>query len=401
MEREYLRRRNGGPQRRPQLYPGRNQRGRPPWIVWVLLALALIVLVTILIVKLTGDGESTPDEPSSSAVSSAWTPPESEAGLPAMETPEPPQALQEPSMPQSDPQFFDTFMTIDGTGYAYYHFNEEATNDYILALDSAAQALSGTAELYNLVVPSSMDVMLPDSYLSQHNVDSSDQRKALDRYILPSIQAVNPDVHTVPLFVPLRSHCNEYIYFGSDRMWTQLGAYYAYVEFCKAKGFEPASLDSFNKDEYGGFLGGLSAESDEAILDSDKVTAYHPNGNASLRYFDEDGDAVDWPVIHDGDDYDSSLLYLIFAAGDHAYKELINDDLSDNSACVVVQDSLGNYFIPFLTQHYQHIYVVDYRDYDGNVKDLAKDNGAADVIILNSISATSSSTAVESIKSLF
>ena len=174
------------------------------------------------------------------------------------------------------------------------------------------------------------------------------------------------------------------------------------MEFCGAKGLEPAALDSFAKEEYQGFLGGLAEEAGEAYaLDPDLVAAYLPGGKTSLRYYDDDGELAEWPVILNGEGYDSSLLYLIFAAGDHAYKELANEDLTDGSACVVVQDSFGNYFIPFLTRHYQKVVVVDYRYYEGSVKELAAREGAADVILLNSLFLTSDSSAVERLAGLF
>lgn len=401
MEREYLRRQNSGPQRRPQLYGRGRGRGGPPWIVWVLLALALIVLATVAVVKLTGGGEA-PEEPPESAAPAYSPPPESAPAPASAPDPTPEPAAQTPQAPQSEPQDLGSLMAADGFGYAYYHFDEEAANQYILAVDAAGQALSGTASLYSLIAPTSMDVLLPEEYLVQHNVNSSDQRKALDRYLIPSINAVNPEVKTVPLFEALRGHCGEAIYYGSDRTWTQLGAYYAYVEFCGAKGLEPAALDSFAKEEYQGFLGGLAEEAGEAYaLDPDLVAAYLPGGKTSLRYYDDDGELAEWPVILNGEGYDSSLLYLIFAAGDHAYKELANEDLTDGSACVVVQDSFGNYFIPFLTRHYQKVVVVDYRYYEGSVKELAAREGAADVILLNSLFLTSDSSAVERLAGLF
>ncbi len=402
MEREYLRRQNSGPQRHPQLYgSGRRRRGGPPWIVWVLLALVLIVLATVVIVKLTTGGEAGLDEPPESASSSFFYSPPPESIPDPTPTPQPP-AAQEPQAPQSEPQDLGSLMAADGFGYAYYHFDEEAANQYILAVDAAGRALSGTAALYSLIAPTSMDVLLPEEYLVQHNVNSSDQRKALDRYLIPSINAMNPEVKTVPLFEPLRAHCGEALYYGSDRTWTQLGGYYAYVEFCKTKGIEPAALDSFTKEEYEGFLGGLSTEAGEAYaLEPDTVIAYLPGGKTSLRYYDEEGELAQWPVILNGEGYDSSLLYLIFAAGDHAYKELVNEDLPEGPVCVVVQDSFGNYFIPFLTRHYQRVVVVDCRYYEGSVKELAAEEGAEDVILLNSLFLTTDASAGERLAGLF
>ena len=51
--------------------------------------------------------------------------------------------------------------------------------------------------------------------------------------------------------------------------------------------------------------------------------------------------------------------------------------------------------------HYQHVYVVDYRYYEGSVPQLASDKGASDVIILNQVMAVSSEDAVSSLQDLF
>ena len=62
-------------------------------------------------------------------------------------------------------------------------------------------------------------------------------------------------------------------------------------------------------------------------------------------------------------------------------------DLSDGSKCIVVKESFGNAFVPFLVDHYQTVYVIDYRYYSGSVSALAKANGVTDVIFANNLSA--------------
>lgn len=397
---EFVHRRGGGPVRRP------SRHKRPPWILWVLLALAVVVILVVVVVKAIG-GNRDPDEPASSAVSavSAISTPEGTPNVPdATPTPEPVSQAPAQTAPDSAPEDMGSFMIAGDAGYAYYKFDEETTNNYIMAIDSAGDALSGTAALYLMVVPTSMDVMLPESYLTEHSVDSSDQRKAIDSYINPSITAMNPGVKTVSLFTTLRQHSNEPIYFRTDRTWTQLGGYYAYTEFCKAKGLQAIPLDQFTKNSYEGFLGGFyrESESDSLYYSADTVDAYTSSANTSLAFTDQNGEVSEgWSVISNGEGYDSSLLYLIFAAGDQPYKVLENSDITDGSACVVVQDSYGNFFIPFLTSHYQRVYVVDYRYYSGSVPQLAREVGASDVIILHDVTATSRSSAVDSIVSLF
>ncbi len=57
----------------------------------------------------------------------------------------------------------------------------------------------------------------------------------------------------------------------------------------------------------------------------------------------------------------------------------------------MIKESFGNALIPFLANHYQKIYVIDYRYWDGNVIKLAEEKQAGDIIIVNNISMTRNS----------
>lgn len=395
MEREYIYRSSKGPVRKP------SRHNRPPWPLWTLTGLVVLAIVILLVVLFTRKGSGPSEEDSSQLPAAARS---SSASFSEGEpTPSPtPFTPAQQTAPDAAPEDLGGLMVVEGAAYEYFPFSTETANSYISAVAAAGDALSGTAQLYHLVAPSSMDVLLPESYLSEHQIDSADQRKAIETYIYPSVTSMSSSVKTVSVFDALLQRCDQYLYFRTDRTWTQRGAYYAYVEFCRAKGIEPVQLDQLEKKEYEGFMGGLSAQAGEDRLTADTVEAFLPAGNTSLSFTTSEGDTNDgWQVISDGSDYSSSLLYLIFAAGDQPYKVLENQDITDGSACVVVQDSYGNFFIPFLTQHYQHVYVVDYRYYEGSVPQLASDKGASDVIILNQVMAVSSEDAVSSLQDLF
>ena len=64
-----------------------------------------------------------------------------------------------------------------------------------------------------------------------------------------------------------------------------------------------------------------------------------------------------------------------------------NPVVSYGECCIVVKESFGNAFVPFLVDHYQTVYVIDYRYYSGSVSALAKATGVTDVILAYNLSA--------------
>ena len=401
MERDYIQRKNpplGQPgRRRPSV---RKRRGPPP-ILFAALFLIVLIVAVVLIFRPGKKDEEPKADPSSAIFSS-----EGSSDVPVSSDPEPtsaptPTPAPMAKDPDAAPELHDSLISVDGAAYEYYSFDEDATKRYIDAVTSGARHI-GSATLYSIIIPTSMDVMLSDSYLDTYKINSSNQRSAI-QWINDSFNAIDPSIKTVPIFDTLKSHNGDYIYFRTDRHWTQLGAYYGYQEFCKAKGLTAVPLDNFVKKEYDGYLGNFyeALYDDEMSSNPDTVEAYVSDADTSLSYTDGDGNQqTGWPVIMNGDGYDSSYLYYIFCAANQPYKVLENDDLDDGSACVVVMESFGNVFLPFLTSHYQKVYAVDYRYYGGSVSQLVSDTGATDVIVLNNITMTSDEDLIEDLEDI-
>ena len=214
------------PHRRPP-----KRRRRPEFPLWLLAAGAVVVIIVIVIVavSLRGKGE---EEDASSLVSQALSAAQHAPQLPdaapePTAEPEPALPMPDQAYPEEEPQAFDSLIVAEGRGYGTYKFSEEDTNEYIQLVCGLADSLPEEASLYTMIVPTGLDVLLDEAYITEHEIDSSDQRKAIEDYIYPSIRNLNGNVNTVSLFDPLRSRCDEYIYYKTDASWTQLGAYYA------------------------------------------------------------------------------------------------------------------------------------------------------------------------------
>ena len=284
----------------------------------------------------------------------------------------------------------------DGAAYTIYAFDKTAADTYIQALSDAAAKLNGIANVYSILVPLNSGVMLDEDTLK--SLGGSDQEQTIN-YYYNSYQGVQG----IETLNTLREHNSEYLYFRTDHHWTALGAYYAYRNFCQAKGLTPNELDSFETMQFTPFLGTyytkLNKPSDMAA-NPDTVTAYIPHGTNSMKYWDKDGKEYDWNVIRDVSKRGEGSGYATFIAGDNPMATIENPNINDGSSCLVLKESYANSLIPFLVDHYQKIYIVDFRYAKVNVVDYIKQNNIKDLIVVNNIGIINSTNVANTIKGL-
>lgn len=343
-------------------------------------------------------GDDIPDAPNTPGTDEDVTPPagadEDPNGEEEQKQPEEeekkPEDVVEPDMTDVPVEKLGAILIAGDTAYEYYNFSQSAADTYVAAMNRAASLLEGRATVYDMIVPTSMDITLPSSVRSGIT-NTSDQRKAMD-YMYDSM---SESVKKVDAYDTLRAHRDEYIYYRTDHHWTALGAYYAYREYCKTRGTEAADLaEKFTEANYEGFLGSFYVESGKkaALSAPDTVTAYVPKDTNSIAITQNDGSPLNWNIVTDVSSWASGAKYSCFIGGDNAWSVIENPNVTDGSACIVIKESFGNSLVPFLVPDYQKIYVVDYR-YISKVKSeklsaMVDATGAKDVLFINNISAT-------------
>ena len=275
---------------------------------------------------------------------------------------------------------------VGSAGYEMYNYVGSLAEKYQSTVNAVADSLSGVSQVYAMAIPLSSGITLPDELFS--DIPGSDQAQA-EKDILAGM---GQNVKTIPLHDVMMSHRTEYIYFRTDHHWTALGAYYAYVQFCTAKGITPHNLSDYEVSQFPGFLGSFyndGGKPDAMKNDPDTVNAYHPvSATASMKYGDnENSTLTGGQVIFDESTASASLKYGTFIMGDNPFTVIENPEVSNGESCIVVKESFGNAVVPFLVDHYQTVYVVDYRYYSGSVTQLARDKGVKDVLFVNNLSA--------------
>ena len=367
-------------------YRGR-RRGTTPLMLLIALVVA-IAAVALIIINLGKDKQPSADDTTPPASGDTTDPGNTDDpnGGDGDNTPvEPAPAYQKIEL-KGDQQQYDAVYRVGDTGYEMYSYVDSTAKKYADNVNAVADALAGKASVYMLPIPLSSGISLPDElYGKDIFADQKDAEQKIIGYM-------NGNVKSVALYDALLAHRTEYVYFRTDHHWTATGAYYAYEQFCKAKGITPTPISSYTVDEYDGFLGTFYRDSNQNATmgaNPDKVVAYHPlSTEATLDYGDsENASLTRGKIIYDESTAPASLKYGAFITGDNAYSVINNPDVTDGSSCIVVKESFGNAFVPFLTDHYQTIYVLDYRYWKGSISQFAQDKGVQDVLFVNNLSA--------------
>ena len=266
------------------------------------------------------------------------------------------------------------------SAYELYYFSEKAVRAHASLLNTV-QAMFPKVKLSAMIVPNSFGVILDPKV--QEKLASS----GMDQAIAYSYSLMDKRVNTINVFDTLSAHKKEYIYFRTDHHWTQLGAYYAYQEYCKSMGYSTKPLSDYQKLDFPEFYGTFYffMNRPESLKGHpDQVTAYQGSMN-TMKYTDSKGNLQEGKLINDASQMLPGNKYNCFMLGDHGYVEIHNEGAPRKKSILVLKDSYGNAFVPLLAQDYRDVYVVDYRHYQGNAASLIQEKGIEEISFLNNI----------------
>ncbi len=263
----------------------------------------------------------------------------------------------------------------------------ELITSYAQAVGNLSEALGPDVRTISLVTPNGAEFYTPESL----HTDSHSQKAMIES----CYSQMDSSIVTVDAYDAIRMHADEYIYFRTDHHWTQLGAYYAYTAFCKAAGFKAVDLSRFETGRYDNFLGSMYTftsgypQSEVLRNNPDYLDYYLPIAWTQARYYAdsrmENGVAIS--VVYTKVADSTTNKYLCFIGGDTPVC-VIDTDV-DGPICMVLKESYGNAFVPFLTSHYSRIIVIDPREFnqDGkpslNLAEFAAEQYVDDLIVIN------------------
>ncbi len=194
--------------------------------------------------------------------------------------------------------------------------------------------------------------------------------------------ALLPEVRFADVVTEMEGHQDEALFFKSDHHWTGLGAYYAYRAWARANGVTPLELTAFSKRSVPGVAGSFwSLTQAPELRNADKESYYY----------------VPTTVTFDGTQYagpqqktpmpqpffaEKSRGYIVFLGGDIPLL-VSNTNAGTGRTALVVKNSYGNAFAPYLLPHFDRVVVLDYRYVSRNIQDIVDTFGVTDLVFVN------------------
>lgn len=284
-------------------------------------------------------------------------------------------------------------------GFELFGGSDEMAEAYSDTINTLAAKLP-RQKVYSMMIPNHTEMGLPQRLKSQvpTNSQADNLRAAYAAMDKSKVTPVNP-------YNYLSEHCNEYIYFKSDHHWTGLGAYYAYSAFADTIGVPPLSLSECTEQKIEGFTGTLSNLADG--LDTDTVSYWKFPYTVRMSITGESGDTTDYDSPYFENEEGGSLAYGVFIYGDNPITVMRSESQNAQKGrkIVVVKESYGNAFVPYLTNNFEEVHVADLRSFrNASTVDLAaycNNNGITDVLFLNGVMSANNQMQLDSMEALF
>jgi len=207
-------------------------------------------------------------------------------------------------------------------------------------------------------------------------------------------KTLNKGINYIDVYNTLDKHDKEYIYYKTDHHWTTLGAYYSFLEAAKAMDLE-VKKDYYNVERVSNdFYGTLYSKSGYEVKTPDYIDVYLPkdeNDEYVVNYVEEQKKSASF---YDSEKLETKDKYGVFLGGNHPVVKIKTTSKEDRKL-LIFKDSYANSFVPFLTQYFSDIIMVDPRYYYDDIEKLIEEEGISDILYLYNANTFFSDTSLE------
>lgn len=186
----------------------------------------------------------------------------------------------------------------------------------------------------------------------------------------------------VDAYTALKNHSQEEIYYRTDHHWTTLGAYYGYQAWAETVEIKPYRYNPDNLVTVSeSFLGTLHSKIN-LNRRPDQIQYFPETVKQPTQVTYDFGRKTD--TLYEESYLETKNQYGFFLDDNHAIVEIATP-YHNGKTLFVLKDSYANCFVPLLIQHYEKIYMLDLRYYNGRLFQLMEElepEEGMDVLVL-------------------
>lgn len=278
---------------------------------------------------------------------------------------------------KEDARKIGSMLILKDRAMEVYSFSNNESSFYAGIINSFEERIGGSVKVYSLLAPTQVEFIENEKYKTM----STSQKKVIE-YVN---QHFNENIIPVNAYEALRSNRDKYLYFRTDHHWTALGAYYAYTAFADAIEEKPVPIEKYEVGKVEDYLGSTYSATLNKKLQShpDTIYYYKPFIKHEYRVYYEGSLKMN---LLDMSHATKKNKYRIFLSGDRPLGK-ITTEVQNGKKILIIKDSYGNAFVPFLLPHYNEIYIVDPRQFKKNIIEFVKENGIQEVLFLDYVPA--------------
>ena len=192
---------------------------------------------------------------------------------------------------------------------------------------------------------------------------------------------ISPYASVLDLRESFTANKQSYLYYKTDHHWTTAGAYLAYQQFCAQQGLAPFDTAAHQSVEVGDFYGTHYSTARWWNVHPDTIT-YYPLEN-SMTIMQPSSETEFAPLATENlintEKFATRDKYAAFLDGNNGYSVI---EGNGTGGILVVKDSYANCFVPFLTENYAKIGVIDFRNFSYGLDALMESEGYDQVLVL-------------------
>lgn len=252
-------------------------------------------------------------------------------------------------------------------------YKEPVNNEKVVRVFNSFSESLETAKCHIMLVPTAITIYqdkLPAFVDGGHQEENR-------QYLMKQMEANIIDVKEI-----LDRYASKYpLFYRLDHHWTGYGAYLAYRVFGEELGLSVREMEEYQiSDVTEEFKGTIYSKVCDFSAEGDTITLFQlPEQELEVTYADT-GEVTN--TLYALEYLEKKDKYSMFLNNIHPLVEIENKDAISQEELVIVKDSYANCFVPFLTEYYRKIYVVDTRYYRLPVSELVNGNPAVKNVLI-------------------